>query len=81
MKLSNKINFNLLVTKAQNHLIHVISVSKNKEDLFFNLAGFYGGLMKVLIENKFIEQERQDEIRENTDSMKEKLEELETVEN
>jgi hypothetical protein len=44
--------FNELATKAQNHLIHIVSSSTNKNELLFKLAGFYGGLVEVLKENK-----------------------------
>ena len=54
MKISDpimeKFNWNDLANTAQNHLIHICSTSKNKETLLFNLAGFYGGLVKVLKE-------------------------------
>ena len=55
MEKSNKqkITFNQLANKAQDHLVHIISSSKDAPDLFFRLAGFYGGLTEVLKENKY----------------------------
>jgi len=50
-----ELTFNLLATKAQDHLHHIVFSSKNKEDLLFRLSGFYGGLVEVLKENKLIE--------------------------
>lgn len=50
--MKEEITFNELATKAENHLLHIIFSSKNKDDLLFNLSGFYGGLTKVLEENK-----------------------------
>jgi hypothetical protein len=54
MEKEKQLSFNLLATKAENHLIHIISSSKNKDELLFKLSGFYGGLMEVLKENKLI---------------------------
>lgn len=51
MKTDTKLTFNLLATKAQDHLRHIVFSSKNVDDLHFKLAGFYGGLIDVLEEN------------------------------
>ena len=53
--MNEKLTFNLLATKAQDHLQHIVFSSKNKEDLLFKLSGFYGGLMEVLKKNELIE--------------------------
>ncbi len=49
-----KLTFNLLATKANNHLNHIVFSSKNKDELLFRLSSFYGGLVEVLKENKLI---------------------------
>lgn len=49
-----KLTFNLLVTKADNHLNHIIFSSKDKDELLFKLSGFYGGLLEMLKENKLL---------------------------
>lgn len=49
-----ELTFNLLATKANNHLNHIVFSSKNKDELLFKLSGFYGGLLEVLKENKLI---------------------------
>ena len=48
----NDITFNELSWKAEDHLVHIISSSKDKDELLFRLSGFYGGLIEVLKENK-----------------------------
>jgi hypothetical protein len=45
-----KFEFNDLAKDARKHLEHLISSSRNKEDLLFKLAGFYGNLVAVLRE-------------------------------
>ena len=49
-----ELTFNLLATKANNHLNHIVFSSKNKDELLFKLSGFYGGLLEVLKENKLL---------------------------
>lgn len=49
-----ELTFNLLATKANNHLNHIVFSSKNKDELLFKLSGFYGGLVEVLKENKLL---------------------------
>lgn len=46
----SKFEFNDLANCAQNHLIHVVSASKDKEALLVNLAKYYTTLVMVLRE-------------------------------
>lgn len=56
MNIKNKkeLTFNLLANKAHDHLVHIVSSSKNKDDLLYRLAGYYGGLLEVLKENDLV---------------------------
>lgn len=52
--MDDKLTYWILKEKAINHLNHILAISKDRDDLFFRLSGFYGGLSEVLRENKLI---------------------------
>ena len=52
--MSEKLTFELLAKKSNDHINHIIFSSSDVEDLLFKLSGFYGGLLTVLKENKLV---------------------------
>lgn len=49
-----KITHYSLAKEANKHLNYIILSSKQADELLFKLGGFYGGLLEILKEDKYL---------------------------